>query len=99
MEQNGNIRSVSTKKLNALYFIQFCICLPLSIGELNCPFSIHAYPLHGAICKYALLSTGSIEILYCLIREDNLFSAIWVMLFDLVTRAHGIEMLTTHKTW
>lgn len=69
------------------------VYFPLAIGKLESSFSVQANPLDRAVSKDTLLRPTSVQILDRLVRKYDLFSAVRVVLLDLI--AWELEDLKT----
>ena len=79
-------------KTNSAHFIEFRVCLSLSIWELNGSLAIHANFLYSTVTKYTFLCSVWVQILYRLIWEDNFFSPIGIMLLNLFAKKTKVKL-------
>lgn len=67
-----------------VYLKMLRVSFSLSIWKFNCAFAISVHSLYRAISKDALLGSAGVEVFDGLIRENNFFCIVWVMLLNLV---------------
>ena len=69
----------------------------MSTWEFNGSLAIHLNFLYSAVTKYTFLGSIWVQILYGLVREDDLFGPIKIMFLDLFARKTKAKVILNQK--